>query len=171
MSCKKRQDTVTYRTSAFCRYQYAPTTERGGTVPQRTPMTLTEWQNEVRTRTESMLAGRRAQPLALLNRKVNNNPEPWQALCMRVIPFAAACLLQIRRGYGEISDTTHRQLAKMIRYIDNRAAAGDWRGEALAQYRELRRLIAEIDPEALPERDEMDRQYRMYQLDPATAIT
>lgn len=137
-------------------------------MPQRTSMTLTEWQSQVRTRTESMLAGRRAQPLALLNRKVDNNPEPWQALCSGAIPFATACYMQLQLGYGEVNGTTHARLMRMVRYIDSRAT--DWRGKALEQYRELRRLIGEIDPEALPERDEMDRQHQLHDLDPAAAI-
>lgn len=139
-------------------------------MPQRTPMTLTEWQRQVRVRTDSMFAGRRAQPLALLNREVENNPEPWQALCTHVIPFASACFMQIKLDYGEVNGSAHRRLIRMVRYIDVRAEAGDWRGEAIPQYRELRRLIAEVDPESLPERDEMDRQYQARHLDPATTV-
>lgn len=129
-------------------------------MPQRKPatkpkpMTLTEWQNAVRERTEGMQAGRRVQPLALLKRDVIANPEPWQALCSRAIPFAAACYKQIQLGIGEVG-ASHSRLRSMIRWIDSRADM--WKGEAAEQYRELRRLIGEVDPEALPERDEMDR--------------
>jgi hypothetical protein len=137
-------------------------------VPQRTPMTLTVWQNAVRERTKSRLAGRTAQPLALLNREVTGNPEPWKALCSGAIPFATACYLQLQQGDGEVSHTTHNRLNRMVRYIDSRA--DDWSGVAAEQYRELRQLIGEIDPEALPERDEMDRQHQLRDLDPAAAI-
>ncbi len=136
-------------------------------MPTRT-MTLTEWQNEARRRTDSVMRGGRAKPLALLNVHVENNPEPWQALCSKAITFATACFRQLQLGYGEVNGTTHSQLGKMVRYIDSRAE--DWRGEAAEQYRELRRLIGEIDPEALPGRDEMDRQHQLQDRDPAVAI-
>ena len=123
-------------------------------MPKRT-MTLTDWQTQVRARTASVLEGRKAQPLALLNVHVENNPEPWQALCSKAITFATACFKQLQLGYGEVNNTTHANLN---------------RGEALEQYRELIRLIGEIDPEALPGRDEMDRQHQLQDLDPAMAI-
>lgn len=136
-------------------------------MPKRT-MTLTDWQTQVRARTASVLEGRKAQPLALLNVHVENNPEPWQALCSKAITFATACFKQLQLGYGEVNNTTHANLNRMVRYIDSRAE--DWRGEAAEQYRELRRLIGEIDPEALPGRDEMDRQHQLQGRDPAVAI-
>lgn len=121
-------------------------------------MTLTEWQGQVRERTSSVLAGRRAQPLALLNRRVECNPEPWMALHSRAIPFATACFLQLKRGHGEVNGTTHIRLTHMVRHIDS--LADEWRGETAMRYRELRRLIAEVDPESLPARDEMDHRHQ-----------
>jgi hypothetical protein len=131
-------------------------------------MTLTVWQSEVRKRTESVMNGRRAQPLALLNISVVSNPEPWQALCSHAIGYAVACAEQLRRGTGEISEISHCRFNRMIRWIDEHIDG--WRGEAVEQYRELRRLLAEIDPEQFPARDEMDRDHANQHLDPTFAI-
>ncbi len=136
-------------------------------MPQRT-MTLTVWQNEVRRRTQSVMQGKRAQPLALLNVHVESNPEPWKALCSQAIPFATACYSQLRRGHGEVNDTAHSRLGRMVRDIDS--GVGTMNDKAVEQYRELRQLIAEVDPEALPGRDEMDREYHSRNLDPTSTI-
>ncbi len=129
-------------------------------------MTLSEFQLQARERSNKVFAGRAAQPLALLNREVTANPEPWQALCSGAIRFATACCIQIQRGNGEIS-SGNRRFRQMIRWIDE--SIERWNGEVKEQYRELRRLLAEIDPECLPERDEMDRA-RSAHPDPALSI-
>lgn len=130
------------------------------------PMSISEFQTAARERSTKVFAGRPAQPLALLNRNVIANPEPWQALCSGAIRYATACCLQIQRGNGEVNGR-NRRFHQMIQWIDD--SIEHWNDEARQQYRELRRLLAEIDPECLPQRDEMDRASSAH-LDPTFSI-